>query len=59
MASIHKEFIVDATPEQVWAVLADFGAPAAVIDVRAPIQLSFRPLSGRVFDNSSGLSPAP
>ncbi|MFI9533320.1 SRPBCC family protein [Nocardia fusca] len=26
MASIHKEFVVDATPEQVWEVLGDFGA---------------------------------
>lgn len=40
MASIHKEFIVDATPEQVWAVLADFGAvherlaPGFVTDTR-------------------------
>jgi carbon monoxide dehydrogenase subunit G len=40
MASIHKEFIVDATPEQVWDVLADFGAvherlaPGFVTDTR-------------------------
>lgn len=26
MASIHKEFVVAATPEQVWEVLGDFGA---------------------------------
>ncbi|MBC7303806.1 MAG: SRPBCC family protein [Nocardia sp.] len=26
MASVHKEFLVDATPEQVWHVLRDFGA---------------------------------
>ncbi|UXA18172.1 SRPBCC family protein [Mycobacterium sp. SMC-4] len=26
MASIHKEFVVNATPDQVWDVLADFGA---------------------------------
>ncbi|MEV0047077.1 SRPBCC family protein [Nocardia rhamnosiphila] len=26
MASIHKEFVVDATPEQVWELLGDFGA---------------------------------
>ncbi|MFD4402491.1 SRPBCC family protein [Nocardia sp. NPDC058499] len=40
MASIHKEFVVDATPEQVWDVLADFGAvherlaPGFVTDTR-------------------------
>ncbi|WP_051163587.1 SRPBCC family protein [Nocardia brevicatena] len=40
MASIHKEFIVEATPEQVWDVLGDFGAvherlaPGFVIDTR-------------------------
>lgn len=26
MASVHKEFLVDATPDQVWDVLCDFGA---------------------------------
>jgi carbon monoxide dehydrogenase subunit G len=26
MASIHKEFIVDTTPEAVWDVLSDYGA---------------------------------
>jgi len=26
MASIHKEFVVDATPDEVWEVLGDFGA---------------------------------
>ncbi|MEU5761208.1 SRPBCC family protein [Nocardia sp. NPDC047648] len=26
MASVHKEFIVDATPEEVWNALSDFGA---------------------------------
>lgn len=26
MASIHKELIIDATPEKVWDVLSDFGA---------------------------------
>lgn len=40
MASIHKEFVVDATPEQVWDVLRDFGAvherlaPGFVTDTR-------------------------
>ncbi|MEV3964689.1 SRPBCC family protein [Nocardia sp. NPDC050193] len=40
MASIHKEFVVDATPDQVWDVLADFGAvherlaPGFVTDTR-------------------------
>ncbi|MFE3445701.1 SRPBCC family protein [Nocardia sp. NPDC059180] len=40
MASIHKEFVVDATPDQVWEVLADFGAvherlaPGFVTDTR-------------------------
>ena len=40
MASIHKELVVDATPEQVWDVLADFGAvhqrlaPGFVTDTR-------------------------
>ncbi|KAK1180438.1 SRPBCC family protein [Streptomyces sp. NBS 14/10] len=26
MASIHKEFVVDATPDAVWDVLSDYGA---------------------------------
>ncbi|WP_454195544.1 SRPBCC family protein [Nocardia sp. Marseille-Q1738] len=26
MASIHKEFVADATPDEVWDVLSDFGA---------------------------------
>ncbi|MGW5381413.1 SRPBCC family protein [Nocardia sp. NPDC003963] len=26
MASIHKEFVVEPTPEEVWDVLSDFGA---------------------------------
>lgn len=26
MASIHKEFVVDATPDEVWDVLSDYGA---------------------------------
>ncbi|WP_067855702.1 SRPBCC family protein [Nocardia shimofusensis] len=26
MASIHKEFVVEATPDEVWDVLRDFGA---------------------------------
>ncbi|MEV0548934.1 SRPBCC family protein [Nocardia salmonicida] len=26
MASVHKEFLVDATPDAVWDVLRDFGA---------------------------------
>ena len=26
MASIHKEFIIDASPDQVWDALRDFGA---------------------------------
>ncbi|WP_063025222.1 SRPBCC family protein [Nocardia niwae] len=40
MASIHKEFDVFATPEQVWEVLSDFGAvherlaPGFVTDTR-------------------------
>lgn len=40
MASIHKEFVVDAAPDQVWDVLADFGAvhqrlaPGFVTDTR-------------------------
>lgn len=40
MASIHKEFLVDATPDQVWDVLRDFGAvherlaPGFVTDTR-------------------------
>ncbi|MFD3703995.1 SRPBCC family protein [Nocardia sp. NPDC058658] len=40
MASVHKEFLVDATPEQVWDVLCDFGAvherlaPGFVTDTR-------------------------
>lgn len=40
MASIHKEFVVDTTPERVWDVLADFGAvherlaPGFVTDTR-------------------------
>lgn len=40
MASVHKEFLVDATPDQVWDVLRDFGAvherlaPGFVTDTR-------------------------
>ncbi|MFD3591638.1 SRPBCC family protein [Nocardia sp. NPDC058640] len=40
MASVHKEFLVDATPDQVWDVLKDFGAvherlaPGFVTDTR-------------------------
>ncbi|MEU9048102.1 MULTISPECIES: SRPBCC family protein [unclassified Kitasatospora] len=40
MASIHKEFVIDALPEAVWAVLSDYGAvherlvPGFVIDTR-------------------------
>ena len=40
MASIHKEFIVDAHPDQVWDALRDFGAlhtrlvPGFVLDTR-------------------------
>ncbi|MFD3745414.1 SRPBCC family protein [Nocardia sp. NPDC058633] len=40
MASVHREFLVDATPDQVWDVLADFGAvherlaPGFVTDTR-------------------------
>lgn len=40
MASVHKEFHVDATPDQVWEVLRDFGAvherlaPGFVTDTR-------------------------
>ncbi|MEV4153277.1 SRPBCC family protein [Nocardia salmonicida] len=40
MASVHHEFLVDATPEEVWDVLRDFGAvherlaPGFVTDTR-------------------------
>jgi carbon monoxide dehydrogenase subunit G len=40
MASIHKEFIVDTHPDQVWDALCDFGAlhtrlvPGFVLDTR-------------------------
>ncbi|MGY0498960.1 SRPBCC family protein [Nocardia sp. FBN12] len=40
MASVHKEFHVDATPDQVWDVLRDYGAvherlvPGFVTDTR-------------------------
>ncbi|MFH9349386.1 SRPBCC family protein [Kitasatospora sp. NPDC017646] len=40
MASVHKEFVIDALPEAVWAVLSDYGAvherlaPGFVIDTR-------------------------
>ncbi|MGW4694430.1 SRPBCC family protein [Kitasatospora cineracea] len=40
MASIHKEFVVEAAPEAVWAVLSDYGAvherlaPGFVTDTR-------------------------
>ncbi|MCO6004789.1 SRPBCC family protein [Actinoallomurus purpureus] len=40
MASIHKEFIIDATPDEVWDVLRDYGAvherlaPGFVTDTR-------------------------
>ena len=40
MASIHKEFIVDAHPDQVWDALRDFGAlhtrlvPGFVLDTK-------------------------
>jgi hypothetical protein len=40
MASIHKDFIVDASPEQVWDALRDFGAlhtrlvPGFVLDTK-------------------------
>ncbi|KQY32039.1 polyketide cyclase [Nocardia sp. Root136] len=40
MASVHKEFLVDAAPDEVWDVLRDFGAvherlaPGFVTDTR-------------------------
>ncbi|MEU6190334.1 SRPBCC family protein [Nocardia sp. NPDC047038] len=40
MASVHKEFDIDATPEQVWDAVSDFGAvherlgPGLVADAR-------------------------
>ena len=40
MASIHKEFIIDASPDQVWDALRDFGAlhtrlvPGFVLDTK-------------------------
>ncbi|MFI1234630.1 SRPBCC family protein [Nocardia salmonicida] len=40
MASVHREFLVDATPDEVWDVLRDFGAvherlaPGFVTDTR-------------------------
>lgn len=40
MASIHKEILIEATPEQVWAAVRDVGAvhrrllPGYVVDVR-------------------------
>lgn len=40
MASIHKEFIIDARPDQVWDAMRDFGAlhtrlvPGFVLDAR-------------------------
>jgi hypothetical protein len=40
MASIHKEILLDASPEDVWAAVADFGAvhrrlvPGFVLDAR-------------------------